>query len=173
MISVKNRKEIRIETAIPYTDNVLDWYRDRDQVRIMNIHLESSNFQLSVRDLAQCSNTCQASLNQTEEKNANPQINGLPTNCCGRGRSWFVGTVKFNRTRVVQYLEQYQEKLESRPLPLECMDQVSLEALLAESMRLERELVPDFTRLMRNSIERTSGMPQPRTSSVLSTQQQC
>jgi hypothetical protein len=49
------------------------------------------------------------------------------------------------------------------------MDQVSLEALLAESMRLERELVPDFTRLMRNSIERTSGMPQPRTSSVPST----
>jgi hypothetical protein len=39
-----------------------------------------------------------------------------------------------------------QKKLESRPLPLECMDQVSLEALLAESMRLERELVPDFTR---------------------------
>jgi hypothetical protein len=49
------------------------------------------------------------------------------------------------------------------------MDQVSLEALLAESMRLERELVPDFTRLMRNSIERTSGMPQPRTSSVNTT----
>jgi hypothetical protein len=49
------------------------------------------------------------------------------------------------------------------------VDQVSLEALLAESMRLERELVPDFTRLMRNSIERTSGTPQPRTGSVLST----
>jgi hypothetical protein len=41
MISVKNRKEIRIETALAYTDNVLDWYRGRDQVRIMNIHLES------------------------------------------------------------------------------------------------------------------------------------
>jgi hypothetical protein len=52
---------------------------------------------------------------------------------------------KLNRRRVVQTLEQYhKEKLESHPLPLECMDQVSLEALLAESMRLERELVPDF-----------------------------
>jgi hypothetical protein len=62
---------------------------------------------------------------------------------------------KFNRTQVVQNIEQYhKEKLESRPLPLECMDQVSLETFLAESMRLERELVPDFLRLMRNSIKK-------------------
>jgi hypothetical protein len=106
----------------------------------------------------------QASLNQTEERSQTPSINGLPTNCCGRGRSWFVGTVQVQSAQVVQNIEQHHKKnLESRPLPLECMDQVSLEALLAESMRLERELVPDFTRLMRNSIERTSGMPQPRT----------
>jgi hypothetical protein len=36
-------------------------------------------------------------------------------------------------------------------------------------MRLERELVPDFTRYMRNSIERTSGMPQEQICSVNTT----
>jgi hypothetical protein len=52
---------------------------------------------------------------------------------------------KFNRPQVVKILGQHhKKKLESRPLPLECMDQVSLEVFLAESMRLERELVPDF-----------------------------
>ena len=46
---------------------------------------------------------------------------------------------------MVRILEwYYKNKLESRPLPLECMDQVSQEAFLAESMRLEREMVPDF-----------------------------
>jgi hypothetical protein len=127
----------------------MDWYRDlRDQVRIMNIHLESmkvtSNFLCEI--LPNAPNTCQASLNQTEEKNANPSksldYQLIAVDAVDRG---LLEQSKFNRTRVVQYLEQYhKEKLESRPLPLECMDQVSLEALLAESMRLERELVPDF-----------------------------
>jgi hypothetical protein len=52
---------------------------------------------------------------------------------------------KFDRPLVVRSIEQYhKKKLGSRPLPLECMDQVSLEAFLAESLRMERELVPDF-----------------------------
>jgi hypothetical protein len=52
---------------------------------------------------------------------------------------------KINRRQVVGTIEEYhKKKLKSRPLPLECMDQVSLKAFLAESMRIEREFVPDF-----------------------------
>jgi hypothetical protein len=59
-------------------------------------------------------------------------------------RSKLVNWSNFKR-HVVRPLEQYHSKtLESRPLPLECMDRVSLETFLAESMRLERELVPTF-----------------------------
>jgi hypothetical protein len=61
-------------------ENTMDWYRD---LRSSSYHEHSpreheSNFQL-VRDLPNAPNTCQASLNQTEEKIQPLQINGLPT----------------------------------------------------------------------------------------------
>jgi hypothetical protein len=154
MISVKNRKEIRVRNIatgkyLPYTDTIVDLYSDLgDQVRIMNIHLENinvtSNFLCEI--LPNAPNTCQASLNQTKQQSSNPSISMdyqlIAVDAYDRG---LLDPSKFNRTQVVRKLEQHhKKKLESRPLPLECMDQVSLEAFLAESMRLERELVPDF-----------------------------
>jgi hypothetical protein len=154
MISVKNRKEIRVANILsgeylPYTDNVVDLYRDLgDQVRIMDMHLENtkvtSNFLCEI--LPNAPNTCQTSLHQTKQQSSNPSIpmdyQLIAVDAVDRG---LLDQSKFNRTQVVRILRQHhQKKLESRPLPLECMDQVSLEAFLAESMRLEREVVPDF-----------------------------
>lgn len=46
---------------------------------------------------------------------------------------------------MVKALKQFhQEELKSEPLPLECTDQEGLDGLLKESLRLERELVPQF-----------------------------
>jgi hypothetical protein len=154
MISVKNRKEIRVGNMqtgkyLPYTDNIVDLYRDLgDQVRIMNIHLENikvtSNFLCEI--LPNAPNTCQASLHQTNQQSSNPSISMdyqlIVVDAVDRG---LLDQSKFNRPQVVRNLEQHhKQRLESRPLPLECMDQVTLEAFLVESMRLERELVPDF-----------------------------
>jgi hypothetical protein len=153
MISVKNRKAIRITNLgsgkyLPYTDNIVDMYQDLgDQVRIMNIHLDNmqiiSNFICEI--LPNATNSCKASLNQSKQEIKNPST---PLDY----QSIALDAVEYgllNRStlngHVVRALEKYHsKKLESRPLPLECMDRVSLEAFLAESMRLERELVPDF-----------------------------
>lgn len=154
MISVKNRKKIRVADVktgkyLPYTDNIVDLYRDLgDHIRIMNIHLENvkvtSNFFCQI--LPNATNTCQASLSRTMQQSANPSIpmnyQLIAVDAVDRG---LLDQSKSNRPQVVRTLEQYhKEKLQSRPLPLECMDQVSLEAFLAESLRLERKLVPDF-----------------------------
>jgi hypothetical protein len=89
--------------------------------------------------------SCKASLNHKLEK-SNPSIpmdyQLIAVDAVDRG---LLDKSKINRRQVVGTIEQYhKEKLKSRPLPLECMDQVSLEAVLAESMRFEREFVPDF-----------------------------
>jgi hypothetical protein len=154
MTSVKNRKEIRVASVmsgkyLPYTDNIMDLYRELgDQVRIMNIHIENmkvtSNFFCEI--LPNAPNTCHDPLHQTNRQSFNPSIpmdyQLIAVDAVDRG---LLGQSKFNRSQVVTILEQHHKgMLESRPLPLECMDQASLEAFLAESMRLERELVPDF-----------------------------
>jgi hypothetical protein len=133
---------------LPYTDNIVNMYRDfGDQVRIMNIHLDNmqviSNFICKI--LPKATNSCQASLNQRKQEIKNPSIpleyQSIALDAVEYG---FLGRSKFNR-HVVRALEKWHsKKLESRPLPLECMDRIPLEAFLAESMRLERELVTDF-----------------------------
>jgi hypothetical protein len=159
MISLNNRKAIRVAKVhtgmyLPYTDTIVKLYRDlENQVRIMNIHLDNitvtSNFVCKI--LPNAPNSCQASLDQSSKKGhmTNPSINLdydlIAVDAVDRGMLGRRGGTKLDRRRVVRTLKQYHnEKLESRPLPLECVDQVSLEAMLAESMRLERELVPDF-----------------------------
>jgi hypothetical protein len=153
MSSVDNRNAIQLRNIgtgkyLPYTDKIVDLYRDLgDQVRIMNMHLDNmevtSNFVCEI--LPNAANACQASLNQTKQ-NFNPSSQMdyqlIAVDAVDRG---LLGKSKLDRGRVVQTIKQYHKKeLGSRPLPLECMDQVSLEAFLAESMRLERELVPEF-----------------------------
>jgi hypothetical protein len=82
MISVKNTKEfpvgyIQSGKYLPYTDNIVDAYRDLgDQVRIMNIHLESMKVtsNLLCEILPNAPNSCQASLDQTKQQSSNPSI---------------------------------------------------------------------------------------------------
>jgi hypothetical protein len=156
MTSVKNRRAIRVpfkDNGLPDTDNIVNLYQDlKDQIRIMNIYLDNitvtSNFVCEI--LPNATNACQASLNQSSKKQItkNPSIkldyHLIAVDAVDRGLLGRRGT-QLDRQKVVQTLEKYHKKKRgSRPLPLECMDQVSLEAMLAESMRLERELVPDF-----------------------------
>jgi hypothetical protein len=156
MISATNRKAIRVgdaRSSLPYTDTVVNFYRDleEDQLRIMNIHLDNiavtSNFLCLI--LPNATNSCQASLNRTKQQRRNPSIQMdyhlIAVDALDLGLLDLDQSNKLTRAIVVRILEQYhKKKLESRPLPLECMDQVSLDALLVESMRLEQELVPDF-----------------------------
>jgi hypothetical protein len=155
MSSVENRRAIRMTGQIvgkylPYTDNIVDMYRDLgDQVRIMNIHRDNMqvipNFICEI--VPNAANSCQASLNRSNQEMTNPSVKlDYKLIAFDAVEIGLLNASKHVRYRqVAQALGKYhRDKLESRPLPLECMDRVSLEAFLAESMRLERELVPTF-----------------------------
>jgi hypothetical protein len=119
-----------------------------------------SNFQLSVWDLAQCSEHLQASLNQTEEErkpSKSLDYQPIAVDAVDRG---LLEQSKFNRTRVVRNIEHITRRIWVPSTSTRVLDQVSLERLLASAPGTR--IGADFTRLMRNSIERTSGMPQPK-----------
>jgi hypothetical protein len=54
-------------------------------------------------------------------------FDGLPPYCCG-GSIVFAGPVRSIDTSGLKSEQHHKKKLECRPLPLECMDSVSLEA---------------------------------------------
>ena len=157
MTSPENRKKIRVTmkpnavgfgVKLPYTDAVLQAYEDfGDQRTILNIHEDMdvvSNFVCNALDGA--TSACEASFHR-EEGRSNPSVDMsydlLAHEAADRG---IIDATKWKkRSFLVEEIQKYHKKeLGLSPLPMECMDQKDLEALLKESLRMEQILVPEF-----------------------------
>jgi hypothetical protein len=129
-----------------------------------------SNFQLSVWE-PNAPNTCEASLNQTKKGLQTLHLNGydlIAVDAVDRGL--------LNRPSSIGDKWLSEPSAHHKSLSPVHFHSSGSGITRSTSRRINApgtRIVPDFTRAMRNSIERTSGTPQPRTSSALSTQQQC
>lgn len=135
-----------------YVDTVIQRWRKAFPVRILNYHAEGHITQKFVCDiLPDASRTCEHLSNRTEPEqssNVRTSTTGAFTSLATIAHQKGLLHPQAQRLEVVAKMQQYlqhQHGIEYRHLPLrDCPSRHELEQLLNISLRMERELLPDW-----------------------------
>ena len=138
--------------SLKYIDSIIEAYQPLldagARLRFVNIHdKERGAPEQFYCDVLNATATCAAIMAKNGTKSSNPSksldYDRIAVEAFDRGLFKPIENIREYRTKIGGRLWRYHaEKLNYKPLPLECESDSVLEALLQESIRLERELVP-------------------------------